>query len=283
MGAGSGARGAEQAVRRVAGSAAPLMERLARIGYASKGIIFLLIGALAAEAAFHAGGRITNTTGALRFLWDQNSGGMLVAVIGAGLAAYSLWSLVRAIIDPENRSDPAKSASRRVGYAASAIGYGFLAYVAFRLVLSGGQASTTSGGTEQHTRAVLAHPYGPWLVGLVGVIFIAVGFGQLARAATANFRKRLDTGAMPPSIAQWAPYLGKWGVGARGVTFLVIGAMVIDAAVTRRPSEASGLNGALETMLRLQYGPILLAIVALGLVAYGLYQFVEARYRIITV
>ena len=126
---------------------------------------------------------------------------------------------------------------------------------------------------------MLSQPLGAWLVGLVGAAVIANGLLQLYRAYSAKFREKLRTDEMNADQISWVTKLGRAGYAARGVAFGLIGLFLIQAAQHREPGEVRGLDGALAALAEQPFGPELLALVAAGLAAYGIFALVEARYR----
>ena len=259
--------------------AAPWIERTARAGYAAKGIVYLLIGTLAARAAFgDAGGQSTGSEGALRTLLDEPFGKVLIGLIAAGLAAYALWRAFSAITDPENHGTGLKGIGVRTGFGISAVVHGALALEALRLATgSGGGASD---GAEHWTSRLLAAPAGPWLVAAAAAglgIYAAV---QFYRAFASNIAKRLRIGEMDPDHRRLIERLGRLGLAARGVVFGLIAYFLLRAALEYDASEAGGVDQALRW---LEARPdALFAIVALGLAAYGVFQLAKARYRVIS-
>jgi hypothetical protein len=261
-------------------AAAPWLERFARVGYVAKGVVYIVIGILAARAAFGAGGRTTGSRGAMETIVDQPFGRVMLAVIAVGLLGYAIWQLIAAAADTERKGSEPKGLALRAGQAGRALIYASLALSAVRLTM--GERGGDGGGdaaAEGWTARLMAVPFGRWLVGLVGVGIIGYGFYQLYRAYRAKVRKHLDLSRAGATEAEWIVRLGRFGIGARGIVFGIIGWFLVRAAMEYDPQRASGLGGALATLERQQYGPWLLGIVALGLVAYGLYQLANARYR----
>lgn len=257
------------------------VERLARFGYAAKGIVYAIVGVLATQVAFGRGGKTTDTKGALQTIVTQPFGKFLLALVAIGLLGYVLWLFVQAIKDPEKKGTDAKGILQRVGYGATGLIYAGLAFSAVKIILgSGGGGSSNS--TQDWTARLLSQPFGQWLVGAVGAATIGMGFYQFYEAYSAKFRKKLKLNQMSNTEKTWATRLGRFGLGARGVVFVVIGFLLIQAARYSNPKEAQGLDGALDKLLQQPYGVWLLGVVALGLVAYGIYQGVLARYRRIT-
>lgn len=100
------------------------------------------------------------------------------------------------------------------------------------------------------------------------------------KAYTQSFREKIQTHDLDARKEKWATAAGRIGLSARRVVFGIVGASVIRAAVVHDPQEARGLEGALEM---LSSSPRLLGAIGAGLVAYAVYQWVKARYRLIGV
>ena len=253
------------------------IEKLARFGYAAKGVVYAIVGVLALQAAFGSGGATTGSKGVIRTIADQPFGQILLVLLIIGLAGYVVWRFVQAIKDPDDKGTDAEGLVKRVGYGVSGVTYALLAFTALQIVMGGGSGG--SGSKELWTAKLMAQPFGQWLVGLVGAVIIGVGLYHFYRAYQANFMKSYKTGAMSATEKTWARRLGRFGLAARGVTFLLIGWFFIQAALQAEPSEAAGLSGALDALANQSEGPWLLGVVALGFVAYGIYCFSRARYR----
>jgi hypothetical protein len=260
-------------------SAGPWVTLLARFGYAAKGIVYIIIGVLAAYASFTTGGRTTDTRGALEEILYKPYGKYLLGAIAIGLAGYALWRFVQAIKDTENKGSGAKGIAVRIGYAVIGVIYAGLAFSALQLVLGSGGESKGDSTSKEWTATLLAQPFGQWLVGAIGLGFIAAAVSHFYKAYTAKFREKLMTSQMSEKAQSFALRTGQFGLAARGVVFGLIGAFLIQAALHSNAGEARGLGGALTALGQQTYGQLLLGVVALGLVAYGFYMLVLARYR----
>jgi hypothetical protein len=254
------------------------VDRLARFGYAAKGIVYSLIGLLAVQTVIGAGGQTTDAQGALKTISRQPLGQFLLLLIGIGLIGYVVWRFVQAIQDPEHHGSDGKGIAQRLGYGISGIIYAGLAWTALQLAF-GGSSGGNSNSTQDWTARLLSQPFGRWLVGLLGAFIIGLGIYQLYKAYTAKFRNKLKLREMSHEEETWAMRTGRCGLAARGIVFGLIGIFLIQAARQYDPNQAIGLDGALQTLAQQPYGPWLLGIVALGLVAYGIYMIVQARYR----
>jgi uncharacterized membrane protein YidH (DUF202 family) len=254
---------------------------LGRLGYAAKGVVYGLVGVLALLAALGRGGQTTDTRGVLQTIVDAPSGRLLLAVVTLGLFGHALWRFVQAARDTENKGTDARGIAARVAYAAIGVVYVGLALAAARLVLgTGGGNQSSDQSTQDWTARLLGQPFGRLLVGLAGLIVIGIGGYQFYRAYKAEFREKLKLHEMSAAEQTWTTRVGRGGFAARGVVFVIIGGFLLVAALRDQSEQARGLGGALDTLVAQQtYGPWLLGIVALGLVAYGVFMVVQARYR----
>lgn len=260
------------------------IEKLARFGYATKGFVYILVGILAVLVALDAGGDTTGTSGALHKLAGQPYGQFLLGLIAVGLVGYSLWRLIQAINDPDNKGNDAKGLATRAGYVLSGLVYLALAYEAADLALGSGSSSGSSGGSrEDMTAQVLSQPFGQWLVGTVGAVIIGVGFYRIYRAWKIKFRKTLDLRELDQGQETMIVQVCRVGIMARGIVYILLGFFVIQAARQFDPEKVKGMDQMLQTVAQQPFGKILLLLIALGLVAYGIYMEVQARYRRIKV
>ncbi len=253
------------------------VERLARFGYAAKGVVYGIVGLLAAQAAFGGGGKTTDTRGALQEIVKQPFGKVLLGIVAIGLFGYVIWRFVQAIKDPENKGTDLKGILQRIGYGITGLIYAGLAISAVRIILGSGGGNSNS--TQDWTARLLSQPFGQWLVGTVGAFIIGLGFYQFYKAFTAKFRQEMNLSELSDTEEKWVIGISRLGLAARGIVFCVIGFFFIQAARQSDASEAGGLGEALQTLAQQPYGPWILGIVALGLIAYGIYTVIQARYR----
>lgn len=258
----------------------PWTEKLARLGYLAKGVVYAVVGVLALQVAFGAGGRTTDTKGALSTLAQGTWSKVLLAVVAVGLVGYVLWRVVQAWMDPDGKGTGAKGLLLRGFYLVSAAIHAFLALAAFRLVLgTGGAGMSGDQSARSWTARLMSQPFGQALVAVVGLVIAGMGLWQVYKAWKEKFRKKLRLDGLRPSRAEWAVRISKLGILARGGVFVLIGGFLVQAALTANPRRARGLEGALETLAAQPHGTVLLALAAAGLVAYAVYMAVEARYR----
>ena len=268
-------------VKRAVRRASPFVKRFARLGYAAKGLIYILVGALATMAAFGYGGRTDGSHGALHTLLGQPFGRVLVAAVGFGIACYAIWQFMRAIEDPENEGTDGKAIGKRAGYFISAVAHSAL--VVYAIHLATGALGRVSGGGDDGAASlsayVMSYPAGRWLVGAIGLGILIYGLWHLYAAYVSKLDKKLELSRLDADARRWMIRVSRFGVAARGVVFTIVGVFMMLAAYREAPGEARGLGGALGVLQQQPYGRWLLGTVALGLVAYGIYQLIMARYR----
>ena len=258
---------------------APWVEKAARIGYVAKALLYATVGILAAQAALGRGGRTTDLGGALREVVRAPMGEALLLVIGVGLAGYAIWRILDAITDAEGKGGDAKGLARRIGSAARGLGHGALAVAAFGLATG----SNDGGGGDKRELASKAVDVagGSWLLWLAAAAVLGYACYQLYRAYAAKLGRQLDLGAVSAGVGWWVVGLARAGIAARGVVFGLVGVLLVRAAQHENPREAGGIRDSLEMLGRMGRWPLVL--VALGLVAYAVYELLNARYRRIRV
>ena len=263
------------AVKHAAGN--PLLQLLERLGYAVRGALYAVMGLLALGIAVSVGpGETTDLSGSLVFLTGNALGKVVLIVAAIGLAAYSLWGFIRAIFDPLHRGSNASGYAARLGFVSSAVSYAAIVFLALQLLAGSGAPSGDS--TQKTIASVLTHPAGGALTILIGLIAIGIGFGQFLEAYRATFAQDLKGAEMSQSERTWAIRFGRFGMFARGVTFLVIGWFVVQAGIHQDPAQAQGFGGAFQFLLGQPFGRVVLGVIALGFVALGLHSFACARW-----
>ena len=268
---------ARQQVDAAARKASPWIDRIARVGYVAKGTVYAAVGVLAGQVALGLGGKTTGTGGAFESIGSNPFGKMLLILLAVGLVGYALWKLVQGIMDPDDKGSGPGGIVRRMAYGASALIHLGIAFsAAEELFGSEGQSTTL----DQWTAYAMSYqpPLGQILVALVGLGVIAVGLYQLFAGVTARFRHDIKVYHLGEA-ARWARLTGRVGTTARAIVILIAGAFVVRAAWEADSQEARGLGGALETLVRQPLGSYLLGTVAVGLVIYGVFMLVVARYR----
>ena len=253
-------------------------DRAAALGLAGKGVLYLLVGALAVRVALGGSGSGSQgQAGAIRSLAGEPFGQVLLWVLGIGLSGYALWRLLQALRDPDEES-AAKAALMRASYAVRAVVYAGLALLTWQVLLGGSSSSGGSGGSQHATAVVLGWPGGRWLVGAAGLVVIGVGLYQGRKAISGSFMDDLALRGEAARHRTSVERLGRAGYASRTVVYCMIGAFLIQAARQFDPQQARGLDGALQELAQQPWGTAMLLVVALGLVAYGAYCLVVAPY-----
>lgn len=252
------------------------LEKLARLGYASRGVIYLIIGGLALMAAFGQGGQTTGTRGAVLQVLDFPGGWALVLLIALGLVGYSVWRFCQAAFDADGHGKDAKAWAIRAGLFASSVTHLLLAIWAGKLAFGQASGGSSGGSKETLVATLMSQPFGQWLVGALGLILIGVGLAQFAKGHQEKFEKYFTWDYdKRRNLAAFC----KFGLYARGVIFAIVGGFIVYAAITTNPSNAGGLREALQWLQSQAFGPWLLGLVAAGLLCFGFYSCIEAVYR----
>jgi hypothetical protein len=256
---------------------------LARAGYAAKGVQYGTIGLLAAMAAIGSdGGRTTDSKGVLREIHERSFGEALLALMAFGLAGHALWRFVEAVLDPEHAAKGTKGALKRVGRFANGLLHAGLVVYAIGL-LSGAALGSDDGSGEaakSWSAQLMSWPGGVWVVGGAGVFLLGFAAKEMFTAWTCEPDERLDLGRLSLRARRWAVQLSRFGIAARAVVFALVGAFLIVASMRTDPNSAKGLGETLAAVRAWTFGGVLLGAIAVGLMAYGVYQLAEARYRI---
>lgn len=254
-----------------------ILESLARLGYASKALVYMLVGGLAAAAAFNLGGRITDTSGALRLLLSQPLGSAVLLVIAVGLCGYAAWRFLDAFADPDHHGSDFGGLVTRVGNVVRGIIYGLLGLEAFRL----GRGLRGSSGREAEawTGRIMDWPLGEWLIGLAGIVVVVYGLSEIVTAARERIGRLIDAHRLPRAARRTLINIGRFGVGARAVVIVAIGVFLVRAALQHDAAQAAGTRESMLELAGVFEGRLVLAGIALGMVAYGIDQAVHARCR----
>ena len=257
---------------------------LARTGLLAKGASFAIVGILALKLSLGSGGKATSREGALQSLAQNSFGKIALALLALGFAAYALWRIVQALVEREDPEDgeakgEAKKWGKRAGYVGRALIYIALSISTVRILTRSDEKQSQNEEARQTTSTVFDLPAGRWIVGLVGLCIIGAGLWNAYRGLARTFEDKWRIGQMSGTERTWGSRIGVLGHLARALVFGLIGLFITRAAVDYNAKEAIGLDGALQKLAQQDYGQWLLGLTALGLLAYGIYCFVDARYR----
>lgn len=262
-------------------SANAWIERLARLGYASKGVVYLLMGSLSAAAGLgHRHGQIADRKSVIDLIASMPFGRLLLLLMALGVLGYAAWRVISGFGTSEHQGDDAKSQLLRAGSVIRGIFYALFAFGIVRLVMHHGGKLRSSDATSRHWAArAMEHPFGRWLIGGVGLALIGYGLYQFARAARRKLDRHLQWSGVAAATRELLIKVCCFGIAARAVVFGLIGISLIRAALRHDPRAAHGTSGAFREIGGLPFGGWLLTVAALGFVAYGIYAFINARYR----
>jgi Domain of Unknown Function (DUF1206) len=255
-------------------ASAPALGWLARAGLVARGVVYAVIGVLALKLALGDGGKATNQQGALKTIAHGSFGTFLMILLAVGLGGYALWRLTRAAVG--HGAEQTDEASDRVAAAASGIAYAILCVTAIKIVAG---AHTGSGRPKHAAGGVLGWPAGTVIVAVAGIVLLGVAGYQLYKGLDRKFCEDSKTGEMSRSVRKAYTVLGVVGHCARAVVFALIGYGLIKAAIDYDAKKAVGLDGALRKLAHASYGPVLLGIVAAGLIMFAAYSIADARFR----
>ena len=256
---------------------------LARGGLVAKGVSFGLVGVLAIQLAAGGSGKATSRQGALQSLAQHGLGKVVLALLAIGFAGYAVWRFVQAFAEREDDDGEvkgkAKKWGKRAGYVGRGLIYAGLTFTTVKILVGSGGQQSQNAKAHQTTATALGWPGGRWLVGIAGLVLVGVGLWNLYRGIARKFEEKWRTGEMREVERTWGGRAGVVGHVARFVVFGLIGVFVTKAAIDYNPKEAIGLDGALQKLAHASYGPYLVGVTAFGLVCYGIYCLVDARYR----
>ena len=251
------------------------VDPLMRFGYAARGAVYVIVGALAFLASVD-GGSTPDSRSALGALLQMPFGKILLALVALGLVAYSVWCFIGAGLDLDNKGNDAKGWTARGAQIISGVVHLALAFTAIALSIGTG---SRSGGdrTEHWTATLMQQPFGRWLVAIVGIVALALGIQHFVKA----FREKYKENIRYTQMAQRLDPLLKLGLVAHGVVVALVGTFFIWAAWTADPSRAGGMRDALLTVRNADASQTLFIALGLGLIGFAAYCFVEAAFRIV--
>ena len=246
--------------------------QLVRVGYFSRAVLYGLLGVVALTSVGRIG---QGANGVFDTIENYPAGTAILAILVVGLTAYALFRFASTIFDIENNGSDTKGWVTRMGHAASGLGHLALAWSAFQFINSstGGSGGSGDGGAQEAASGVLSLSLGPALLGLLGLGFVAAALHQAKKGYTGEFMRRISHKA--PDATRW---IGGAGFIARAVVYLVIGWSLMRAGWFSSSAEVESLGGAIAS---LSDNGVWFTLVAIGLLAFGVFSLILARYRII--
>jgi hypothetical protein len=259
---------------------------LARSGLLAKGMSFGLVGVLAIKLAIGDGGKATSRQGALQTLAQNTFGEVVLILLAVGFAGYALWRFVQAVAERDEEGGEkgkAKKWGKRAGYVGRGLIYAGLTASTVKILVGTGQQQSQNQKAHHTAGTVMSWPGGRWIVLAGGIVIIGAGLWNVYRGITRKFEDKWRIGRMSETERTWGGRAGVAGHIARAVVFGLMGVFVVKAAIDYNPNDAVGLDGALQKLSQASYGPYVLGLTAFGLVCYGIYCLVDARYRDVSV
>jgi hypothetical protein len=254
-----------------------VLEPIARLGYASKAVIYGIVGVLAILAAGNRGGLITDPNGALRMVLTRPYGRILLLVLAIGLFGYAAWRLLDAVMDPDRAGTSPLGWVTRIGNAIRGCIYGALGLEAVRLLR--GLRGSRGDPAELWTARIFDWPFGQYLIAIVGAIVAIYGGSQFVQAVWGAHGTKLDWSPIPFEYRPLLKKISRFGVAVRACLLVTLGMFLVRAAFTHDANQAAGPRESLLRLGNLFEGRWFLALVAAGVIAYAVDQAIHARCR----
>lgn len=243
---------------------------LVRLGFAARGLVYILLGYLALSTA---GKAVSGQSAVFDLIQDVPLGTVLLYFVALGLLGYAAFKLLDAAVDVDRHGGDAKGIAKRIGSAASGIAHLVLAFAAYEFASGVRERAEGDVSGQEAASGLLTWPLGWVLLGIIGMGFIAAALFQAKNAYDAHFMQKIS-GRAPRSVET----IGRIGHGARAIVFLLVGWSLMQAAWLVQSSEIMGLGAAIAALSGYEW---LYRLVAAGLILFGIFSLVAARYRII--
>lgn len=255
-----------------------LLELAARFGYGARGFVYLSVGAIALLAAMDRVGDAVGSRGAVALLAEQPYGRVWLILLGLGLWAFVVWRVLQAVFDADREGTGRRALLSRAGQALSGLFYGVLAASVFELLdeVEANPAAEDLAENQEKAATLLSLPFGDIALIGVGLIILASGVGNIIRGARSDFGSALACSA---KLCRRVVPIARAGYVARGVALLPLAIFVILAGTRSSASQVTSFGAGLDALERQPGGPVVLAVTAVGLMAFGAFAFVEARWR----
>lgn len=257
----------------------PMLKTIAKIGFTAKGLVYCLLGILVFMAAFEIGreaGKDVDKERAFNVIEHLPAGKWLLAIVALGLLCYVLWLLTQAFLLPGKDDSKIKRLSKKIRYLLSGLVYLSLAVFAAKMVF---QNQDDSGSQQQVIENIMQDKNGPLLIGLAAIIIAVVGIYQIYYSFSGGYKKHVSLSSVDAKNRDLLLLSGKIGYAARGVVWLIIAWLFSKAAWSSKASDAGDTAKAFRFLESASYGSYLLGALGLGLLCYGIFNFIRARYE----
>ncbi len=260
-------------------SLTPHLKPIAQAGLVAKGIVYSLFGILTFMAAFHMNGksvRHTDKDDVFSFVYEQTGGQIMLGIIALGLLCYCMWRMIQALSDTEDKGSHLKGILNRLRYVLSGLVYGSLALHVIKLLFL--YTRDSGDGKQTMARTLMNQPFGQWLVGMAALILLGIGVYQIYYGLSNHYKKHVEKigRSSNPMVLLAA---GKIGFIARGIVWVLIAWLFFKAAWHANSSEAGDSSKAFSYLQSIAFGSYLLAIMGIGLLCYGIFNFIRMRYE----
>lgn len=273
-----------RASKKIAGKIKPWVALIARVGFAGKGTIYVLLGLAAVAYAIGVTHEVEDLAGTIDVVSRKPFGAAALWLLAFGLLNYGLWNAVQAIWDPERVGGDWLGDALRVIFGGSALLNVFLAYKTAGVALGRGWGSRTGDEAVQSwTGQALALPGGRALVLLAAAVMAGIAASLVVRLVRGKYlnllaaRDRDGAGGVLVRACAWYGFL------AQAVVAILIAWFLWRAGLMASPEEAGGFTKALATLFGQPFGRTLLAITGVGVMAQGLFIWLMVPYREIRV
>jgi Domain of Unknown Function (DUF1206) len=250
-------------------------EKFASFGIATKGIVYFIIGGLTAMAAFGYGGQKSGSDTVLKFIANQSFGKVLLVLLAIGLLGYVFWRWYQAFTDPKNIEDSAKSAVKRIAYFISGALYGLLAYSAIKLVVG------SNGSGDSLATKVFQSDYAATVAIIIGLALVGKGMYEVYRAYSGKYKENIEGAGIPSEAQGLLLKAGRFGHTSRGIVAGILGYLFLKAGFAGTANKLGKTDA--FGFIQDEFGNIVLGIIALGLVGYGVFMMIKAKYSSLSV
>lgn len=257
------------------------IDYVARCGYAAKTVVYISLGILTLLAAMSYGSTENlSQKDVFHEILQKPFGQILLALVSLGLFSYALWRLIQAIKNTEHLDNrKVKDLLMRVFFVFSALTYAGAGWLAVRVLMGNEDKSSSQGNSETLAAQLMGYTLGVWMVGIVGLFILTFAFVQFKHAHNSDFMQKFERQRMSAKELTASRWAGRMGYAARGILYVFVGGFFMQAAIKHDPDEAGGLKEAMGEILSQPFGKWLLAIMAVGLMLFGLFCAFESLYR----
>ncbi|QIG43492.1 DUF1206 domain-containing protein [Nocardioides anomalus] len=253
------------------------IDTAARVGLVAYGLVHIVIAWLAVQLAFGDREGSADSTGAVQQLSEQPFGQALVWAVAVGMFLLAVWQALEAIFGYRDEEGFTR-VRKRATSAGKVVIYIVIGVSAVKAATGSSSSSKKGGGTDSTTATVMNWPAGQLLVGAVGLAIMGIGGYLVFRAYTEKFAKHINAEGKSGTSGQAYLWAGKAGYTAKGVSFGIVGALFLYAALTHNAKKSGGLDQALHKVLQQPFGPFLLVLIAIGIAGYGVFCFARAKH-----